>query len=52
MHFESKVDLCHKSNIEYRSRPIGLLDFRFTVRYTRCNLPISLKPPDLTLRIR
>lgn len=36
MHFESKVDLCQKSNIEY----IGLVDFSFTIRYTKCNLPI------------
>lgn len=44
MHFESKVDLCHKSNIEY----IGLVDFSFTIRYTKCNLPI-IKPFDSTL---
>lgn len=38
MHFESKVDLCHKSNIEYIG--LGLVDLSFTIRYTKCNLPI------------
>lgn len=51
MYFELKVDLCYKSNIEYRFRFIGFLDFCFIVCYMRCNLLILLKLFDLILCI-